>query len=338
MKAQPSRACIATAACALFALQALAQSGPIIDATTSKPVEPNQALLRAAAAPDPGNWSFGTGGRIYVCDSNQDLLFTLDPESGASTLVGSTGLNGLGTPADLTWNGKNLLTIDLAGGELFSLDLESGMPTLVGNTGLNGWQGLAADPTDNGQLYAMNQSGAFYRLAPDGTPQQIAGGVQFPGGSLIATLAFDADGQLWASDFFAGQFGTIDKESGATTQVGTTINGIQGWDFDDDGRLWAESSNTDSLYRINTSTGEATLVGPDGLDFVKGLAIITSGGECDPCDANCDGVVDAFDIEPFISLLVGPGTPCSSCAADTNGDGAVDAFDIEPFINCLVGP
>jgi hypothetical protein len=57
---------------------------------------------------------------------------------------------------------------------------------------------------------------------------------------------------------------------------------------------------------------------------------------CDPCDVNCDGVIDAFDIEPFIGLLVGGGTPCSACAGDVNGDGAIDAFDIEPFIACLL--
>jgi hypothetical protein len=59
----------------------------------------------------------------------------------------------------------------------------------------------------------------------------------------------------------------------------------------------------------------------------------------DPCDANCDGVVDAFDIEPLVNLLVSPNPiPCSSCAGDANRDGTINAFDIEPFINCLVGP
>ncbi len=56
---------------------------------------------------------------------------------------------------------------------------------------------------------------------------------------------------------------------------------------------------------------------------------------CDPCDANCDGAVDTFDVEPFINLLLGGGSACSSCAADANGDGVIDAFDIEPFVNCL---
>jgi hypothetical protein len=58
---------------------------------------------------------------------------------------------------------------------------------------------------------------------------------------------------------------------------------------------------------------------------------------CDPCDTNCDGVIDAFDIEPFINVLLG-GMGCASCTGDVNGDSVIDAFDIEPFINCLVGP
>jgi hypothetical protein len=60
--------------------------------------------------------------------------------------------------------------------------------------------------------------------------------------------------------------------------------------------------------------------------------------DCDACDANCDGAVDAFDVEPFIALLLGGGQPCSPCAGDINGDGTIDAFDIEPFVQCLTGP
>ena len=58
-------------------------------------------------------------------------------------------------------------------------------------------------------------------------------------------------------------------------------------------------------------------------------------GNCEPCDMNCDGSIDAFDIEPFLDLLFGPGEPCASCTGDVNGDGTIDAFDIEPFLECL---
>ena len=57
---------------------------------------------------------------------------------------------------------------------------------------------------------------------------------------------------------------------------------------------------------------------------------------CDePCDMNCDGVIDAFDIEPFLDLLFGGGEPCAPCTGDVNGDGNINAFDIEPFLECL---
>jgi hypothetical protein len=74
--------------------------------------------------------------------------------------------------------------------------------------------------------------------------------------------------------------------------------------------------------------------GAGGEAFMR----VQLAGGCDPCDANCDGVVDAFDIEPFITLLTGGGSGCAPCTGDVNGDGAIDAFDIEPFIECLVGP
>lgn len=57
---------------------------------------------------------------------------------------------------------------------------------------------------------------------------------------------------------------------------------------------------------------------------------------CCACDANCDGSVDAFDIDALVARLLG-GLGCSDCAGDTNGDGAVDGFDIEPFVAALEG-
>jgi hypothetical protein len=85
------------------------------------------------------------------------------------------------------------------------------------------------------------------------------------------------------------------------------------------------------------STIAGTLNGAVPADFSP-ACLRGGGGGCDPCDVNCDGAVDAFDIEPFIDILVNQTPGCSSCAADANEDGVVDAFDIEPFISCLVGP
>ena len=56
-------------------------------------------------------------------------------------------------------------------------------------------------------------------------------------------------------------------------------------------------------------------------------------------DTNCNGVVNAFDIDPFVKCLISgtPTAPCTDCAAaDVNQDGAVNAFDIDPFVQCII--
>jgi hypothetical protein len=60
-------------------------------------------------------------------------------------------------------------------------------------------------------------------------------------------------------------------------------------------------------------------------------------------DLNCDGAVNAFDIDPFVLALTDSGTyaeqfpACDYMLADVNGDGAVNAFDIDPFVLVLTG-
>ncbi len=80
--------------------------------------------------------------------------------------------------------------------------------------------------------------------------------------------------------------------------------------------------------RYSNRYGEAVILTP----FVVG-------------DMNCDGVVDPFDIEGFVTGLVDPAgyaarwPECfAESAGDVNQDGAFDAFDIEAFIEVLSGP
>lgn len=59
---------------------------------------------------------------------------------------------------------------------------------------------------------------------------------------------------------------------------------------------------------------------------------------CDPCDVNCDGSINLFDIGPFLDALSpAPPQPCSPCAADANGDGSINQFDVQAFVECLSG-
>lgn len=57
-----------------------------------------------------------------------------------------------------------------------------------------------------------------------------------------------------------------------------------------------------------------------------------------PCDTNCDGSVNAQDIQPFRLALLGNPSNCSPCNSDINADGSINAYDIEGFVHCLLNP
>ncbi len=64
-------------------------------------------------------------------------------------------------------------------------------------------------------------------------------------------------------------------------------------------------------------------------------------------DANCDGVVNFADINPFVTALTSgavawsqsTGCPVETylCACDVNGDGVVDFDDLNPFVALVTG-
>ncbi|MGE0480860.1 MAG: hypothetical protein AB7Q17_10360 [Phycisphaerae bacterium] len=62
-----------------------------------------------------------------------------------------------------------------------------------------------------------------------------------------------------------------------------------------------------------------------------------------PGDLNCDGVVNNFDIDPFVLALTDAAAyrashpDCEITNADANGDGALNNFDIDAFVALLAG-
>ena len=58
-------------------------------------------------------------------------------------------------------------------------------------------------------------------------------------------------------------------------------------------------------------------------------------------DLNCDGEINALDIEGFVFALFDPQRyeemfpNCDINNGDVNGDGTIDALDIEPFLGLL---
>ena len=73
------------------------------------------------------------------------------------------------------------------------------------------------------------------------------------------------------------------------------------------------------------------------------IATLNCDDTWQPGDLNCDGLINAFDIDPFVLALTDPGAygsaypGCNPMLADVNGDGTVNAFDIDPFVLVLTG-
>jgi hypothetical protein len=77
------------------------------------------------------------------------------------------------------------------------------------------------------------------------------------------------------------------------------------------------------------------------VDLTAASFSFTVGGPFMRGDMNCDGVVNAFDIDPFVLALTNPsqyGSQYPNCNLN-NGDidcnGVLNAFDIDGFVNCL---
>lgn len=109
--------------------------------------------------------------------------------------------------------------------------------------------------------------------------------------------------------------------------------------------------STGGVYELGGTIGQFD-AGPGSAGMSGGAFTLVGGfwpAAGAPCagftraDANCDGVVDFFDIDPFILGLINPAAyavnypGCNlACVADANEDGAVDFFDIDPFVNCVL--
>ena len=82
----------------------------------------------------------------------------------------------------------------------------------------------------------------------------------------------------------------------------------------------------------------SVVVAPGSQTFTASFAAVPAGDG----DANCDGLIDFFDIDPFLLALfdsVGYAATYPGCLqfADVDDSGAVDFFDIDPFLAVLFG-
>ncbi len=110
---------------------------------------------------------------------------------------------------------------------------------------------------------------------------------------------------------------------------------IDWYSIDGGGEMF--SSGGDFELGGTIGQADANQIVMTGGDFeLQGGFWAVAAAPCDPCDTDCDGMVNSFDIEPFLELLFDPkAVPCDSCSGDVDGNGDINSFDIEPFLECL---
>ncbi len=211
------------------------------------------------------------------------VLITINPATGAGTLVNPTGL--FAVPG-LAINSKLEIfatDVNLAPGNLSSLyriDAATGKSIVLFNTGLPFVDAIAFD--ENDVLYAMSSAPtALFTIDTEtGTTTPVgAPGVEIRG------MAFDpTDGTLFGSTG-AGfdQIYIIDKTNGAATLIGSTGFGGSTPDihFDDDGNLFGSKGgggSINNLVAIDKTTGAGTVIGSIGFPAVAGMAFSRGAG------------------------------------------------------------
>lgn len=112
-------------------------------------------------------------------------------------------------------------------------------------------------------------------------------------------------------------------ENGDGTPDGPTIGSSEDSYFRDINANNVLTANPNELRTFTSAPNLANLVIRLEAEF------------CSPCDADCNGTVNQFDIPQFVNLLAGASSACSPCAADTNSNGTTNQFDIIGFIDCL---
>ena len=226
------------------------------------------------STPDIG---FDVNGRLFGVfggGMNPNTFFEIDKTTGAPTVIGATGIDGLSglgsqvflgiaTASDIFGSQGN------AGDQLVRIDRGTGIGAAVGHNGIGGMSGLAVSPEGHvfttssaggSQLYRVDAStGKAYLVGPTGT-------------DYMSAIAFDLDGKLWGiADVGPVTLYSVNSTTGAVTAIGPTGEQLAGLAFDPtDGTLYASTGGafplvSDAIYRVNTSTGAIALVGTTGL-------------------------------------------------------------------------
>jgi hypothetical protein len=217
------------------------------------------ALAALVAVVMPGQPASATPlGYTQMTIDGSDLIYAVDLGTGATALVGDTGLEPATTSLAFAPDGTLYGVND---SDLVTIDTATGAATVVGSlTCCANARGLtfAAD----GTLYLlMGNPGTFHSVDTTTGAATAIGGM---GPNFIGGLGATCDG-VFALDSVDDTFESVDVATGATTAIGPLgANGNGGLSTDTSGQLWLlgrpEAPVSSESFTIDSATGAATFV------------------------------------------------------------------------------
>ena len=294
------------------------------------------------------------GGQLFGVHYNTGDLYSVSTVDASLTLIGSTGLHLAGL--DLHTDGFLYGITPGSSATLYQVDPSNANATPVGALGIGfvfeGALVIAPDGTGYGAHGDSAGNPQLFEVDLGTGAATVIGTISSPPHD-IAGLAWRSDGMLVGLDSSTNALLEIDPTNanssvigGVSPQVGNAggMAVLDGTGYFATGGPVVGGSN--ELYSFDLFTGQHTLVGGFGAPItgvgMSGLA--AAEPSFDLGALNCDGGVNAFDIDPFVLALTDPAgyaaafPDCDIMLADCNGDGVVNAFDIDPFVALLVGP
>ena len=180
-----------------------------------------------------------------------------------------------------------------------------------------GWENM----TETAKLTASDGAGDDY----------FALSVSISGGTVVIGACGDDDNGAWSGSAYV-----FKEPAGGWENMTETV------------KLTASDGAVEDYFGVSVSiSADTAVVGApydDDNGEDSGSAYVFDVGGYETGDLNCDGVLNAFDIDPFVLALTDPAgyaaawPDCDRMLADCNGDGEVNAFDIDPFVELLTGP
>ncbi len=195
---------------------------------------------------------------LYVADLSS-RLYTLDPATGSSRLVGAVNIASV---TDIAFHGQTLYGITFS--QFVRLNPDTGAGVIIGAIG-GGFTTNGLAVASDGTVYAGTTNGQLIRINPVTGAGTLVGNF---GGGLTSSgdLAFDSNDVLYASLNSGGSvvLAQVNRNTGVATVIGPTgLTTVYGLAFCCC-RLYG-TSTFGELLDINAATGKATVIGKNTL-------------------------------------------------------------------------